>query len=77
MTDEVDRLIAVLERIAEAIEDSHHAAAFVAASVVMAKLDRPLSDATVSEALECLKAMFLADIRGEPIAEKPLDIKKT
>jgi hypothetical protein len=33
----------------------------------MQKLDKPLSDATASETLEAMKAMFLADIRGEPI----------
>ena len=66
MDDGVDRLVAVLERIAEAIEDGHHAAAFAAATMVMGKLEKPLSDATASETLECMKNMFLADIRGEP-----------
>lgn len=67
MDDPVDRLVAVLQRIAEAIEDSHHAGAFVAATIAMQKLEKPLSNATASEALEALKNMFLADIRGEPI----------
>lgn len=67
MDDGIDRLVAVLERIAEAIEDGHHASAFVAATIAMQKTDKPLSDATASEALEALKNMFLADIRGEPI----------
>jgi hypothetical protein len=67
MDDGVERLVAVLERIAEAIEDGHHAAALIAATIVMQKPDKPLSDASVSESIEALKNMFFADIRGEPL----------
>lgn len=64
MSGELDRLVAVLERIAEALEDGQHAAAFVGASIVLAKVDKIKDGAA---ALEALKGLILADIRGEPV----------
>jgi len=71
MSGELDKLIAVLERIAEALEDSQHAAAFVAASIVMARVENIKNAAP---ALEALKDLILADIRGE---ERTGDLKIT